>query len=170
MNRIRFFLCALTCALLLGACSGPTAPDDPVTLAIAADPVGHTGSPVRLSARVMNTGWTPVWHYEGCGAGVGIGVHILDSGGNELLLHDPSMMLGCADFIQALGPGKELTLSTSFDGTMFVRGENGYEPAPVPPGTYDVRIGFAYSKDGSSPDIALARTASFRWVAPPPSP
>jgi hypothetical protein len=165
MKRV-FFLSVTFSALVLGACSGPTRPDEPVVLSIAADPVGNPDSPVKLSARVLNAGWTPVWHNEGCGAGGGIGVHILDPEGNELLLHDPSSMPACADFIASLGPGKELTLTTSFAGTMFVRGENGYEPAAVPPGDYDVRITFGYSKDGSPPNVVLERTTSFRWQGP----
>jgi hypothetical protein len=166
-SRLIFPVAPGVLALVLGACSGPTAPDGPVTFTMAADTVGNVASPVRLSARVYNAGWTPVWHYAGCGAGVGLGLHVFDADGKELLLHDPSMMPECVDGIYPLGPAQELTLATSFGGMQYVHGASGYEPAPVPPGIYDVRITFSYSRDGSQPDVAMVQTTSFRWLPPP---
>jgi hypothetical protein len=170
MDRSRLILPlafgALAC--VLGACSSSTAPDGPVSFTMAADSVGNAASPVRFSARVVNAGWKPVWHYEGCGAGRGLGLHVFDAAGREVLLHDTSMMPACADFISLLGPGQALTLATSFVGTQYVFfGASGYVPVPVPPGNYEVRIGFSYSRDGSPPNVVLAGKASFRWLPPP---
>jgi hypothetical protein len=156
----------LSLVLLLASCvgcSGPTAPETQVSLSVESRSSCRFFHHMILSGRVLNTGGTPVWYTEGCGAETGLQVRLFDPDGVEVAFRDPSVVPACPDQGLPLAPGKEVRGEVVFDGSIYVAVPGGYERRQAPEGLYTVRIEFRFAGSATSAPMTATRSATFVW-------
>lgn len=133
---------AFLAAAILSGCSDTTGPGTGQRAALILDAtVGDfEGEPVvRVEASALNASRRPIEHWS---YGVGIGVE--DSGGNQLIMHDPSIVY--------VAPPQPVTLEPRGSVATALDLVWAYEPDGtayrVPAGSYTVRAVFTYWWEG----------------------